>query len=71
MTARDQTQRRREYAKAQQRLAWLERCAAQALGHPRWILLLVTPDQIAAAMAKVQDLERRLQAQAGQLELFG
>ena len=71
MTAKALAQLRRDYAQAQQHLAFLERCA-QAVptrtGAPS--ILLATPDMIAVARAKVADLERLLADNTPQLPLF-
>ena len=71
MTPKALAQLRRDYAQAQQHLAFLERMAAIPKDQRPIGILLATADMIAVARQKVADLERLLLDNAEQLSLFG
>jgi hypothetical protein len=62
---------RRELTLAQNHLAFLERCAATEPSPQPPSMLVATPDMIAAARARVAELERWLAENTPQLPLFG
>jgi len=63
-------QLRRDYTQAQKHPEFLERCAEISPERRPQSILLATPGMIAAARAKVADLERLLADSTPQLALF-